>query len=82
MQQIPFIDPFIDIFNLLYMFRETNSPIFRSTFWLYIQFWYNAPILLPTGRHEYRCIVPNAVYIVKKFSWRWVSLSPETCTAD
>jgi len=23
--------------NLLYMFRVTNSPIFRSTFWLYIQ---------------------------------------------
>ena len=33
MQQIPFID----LFNLLYMFRATNSPIFRSTFWLYIQ---------------------------------------------
>ena len=35
--------------NLLYIFRATNSPIFRSTFWLYVQRWYNAPILLPTG---------------------------------
>ena len=31
------------------MFRATNSPFLRSTFWLYIQFWYNAPTLLSTS---------------------------------
>ena len=32
------------------MFQKTNSPILRSTFWLYIHsFWYNAPKLLPIG---------------------------------
>ena len=35
--------------NLLYMFRVTNSPIFRSTFDCMYSFWYNALILLPTG---------------------------------
>ena len=43
------------IFRLLifliqpYMFRATNSPILRSTFWLYIQLFVNAPTLLSTG---------------------------------
>jgi len=85
---------FLSIYlNLLYMFRATNSPIFRSTFWLYIQLWYNAPRFLPTGdkvemdlnlvtgRQQNRCIVPK-LYTVKRCSWRWASLSPETCTAD
>jgi len=64
----------------------------------YIRLWYNAPISLPTGdkvqiemirfhlnpvtgRQQYRCIVPKP-YISQKCSWRWVSLSPETCRAD
>ena len=34
-----------------------------------------------TGRHQCRCIVPKAVYTVKKCSGGWASLSPETCTA-
>ena len=28
---------FLNLLNQLYMFRATNSPILRSTFWLYIQ---------------------------------------------
>jgi len=35
-----------------------------------------------TGRQQCRCIVPKAVYMVKKCSWRWANLSPETCRAD
>jgi hypothetical protein len=82
-----------------YMFRATNSPILRSTFWLYTySFWYKAPTLLPTsatvemeltfhlnrgtGRQQCRCIVPKAVYTVKKCSWGWANLSPETCRAE
>ena len=68
--------------NLLYILRATNSPIFRGTFWLYVQFWYNAPILLSTGQQQYRCVVPKAVYTAKKYSWRWASLSPETCRTN
>ena len=76
--------------NLLYMFRATNSPILRSTFWLYIQLWYNAPILLPTddkvpSQHRLAAIsvhCTKAVYTVKNCFWRWVNLLPETCTAD
>jgi hypothetical protein len=41
--------PFIGLFNQLYMFRATNSPILRSTFDCIYSFWYNAPTLLPTG---------------------------------
>jgi len=35
-----------------------------------------------TGRQQYRCIAPQAVHTVKKCSWGWASLSPETCRAD
>ena len=35
-----------------------------------------------TGRQQCRCIVPKAVYTVKKCSWGWKNLSPETCRAD
>ena len=35
-----------------------------------------------TGRQQCRCIVPKAVYTVKKCSWGWTNLSPETCRAD
>ena len=80
------------------MFRATNSPIIRSTFWLHIQLLYNAPTLLSTGvavemerhfhlnrgtgRQNCWCIVPNAVYRVKKWSRGWANLSPETCRAE
>jgi hypothetical protein len=35
-----------------------------------------------TGRQQYRCIVPKAVYTVKKCSWGWANLSFETRRAD
>ena len=35
-----------------------------------------------TGRQQCRCIVPKAVYTVKKCSWGWANLSPETCWAE
>jgi len=70
-----------------YMFRATNSPILRSTFWLYIQLLVQftdtaADRSGATGRQHYRCIVPKPVYTVKKCSWEWAYLSPETCRAD
>ena len=34
--------------NQPYMFRATNSPILRNTFYCIYSFWYNAPTLLPT----------------------------------
>ena len=73
MQQCSFIDFFLIYFNQPYISRVINSPILRSNFFLncIYTFRYNAPILLPTGdevtgRQQYRCIVPKAVYIVKK----------------
>jgi hypothetical protein len=58
------------------MFLATNSPILRSTFWLYIQLWYNAPIGSSVGA------LYQKLHIVKKCSWGWANLSPETCRAD
>ena len=59
------------------MFRATNSPILRSSFWLYIQ-----PLVQCTDTAADRCIIPKAVYTVKKWSWGWANLSPETCRAE
>ena len=36
----------------------------------------------PWHKWECRCIVPKAAYTVKKCSWGWANLSPETCWAD
>ena len=73
--------------NLLYMFRATNSPILRSTFWLYIQFctmhrycFRPVPTLSPVGSNS--GALYQTVYTVKKCSWGWASLSPKTCRAD
>ena len=75
-------------------FRETNSPILRSTFDCIYSFWYSALTLLPTGAtvemevpsqpwHRSAAeAVPKAVYTIKKCSWGWANLSPETCWAD
>ena len=60
-----------------YMFRATNSPILRSTFWLYIQL-----LVQWTDTAADRCIVPKYVYTVEKCSWGWANLSPETCRAE
>ena len=40
------------------------------------------PVPRYTGRQQCRCIVPKAVHTVKKCSWGWANLSPETCRAD
>ena len=64
-----------------YMFRATNSPILRSTFWLYIQLLVQWADTI-ADRQQCRCIVSKAVYTVKKCSWGWVNLSPETCRAE
>ena len=42
--------------NQLYMFRATNSPILRSTFWMYIQLLVKCIAIA-----AYRCIVPKSV---------------------
>ena len=55
----------------------------------------NQPTLLPTGatvemehfnrgtgRQQCRCIVPKAVYIVKKCSWGWANFSSKTRRAE
>jgi len=56
--------------NQLYMFRATNSPILRRTFWLYIQLLVQCADIA-ADRQQYRWIVPKAVCTVKK-----------TCSAD
>ena len=38
--------------------RTSSGALFD---WIY-SLWHNAPILLPTGRQQYRCIVTKAVY--------------------
>ena len=80
-----------------YMFRATNSPILRSSFFYCIySFWYNAPTV--AGRCHGRNGVPSqpwhrsaaesvyctksCIYSKKKCSWGWVNLSPETCRVD
>ena len=88
MQQFSFIDLFIDLFKSALHVSGDKFAHLQEHYWLYIQLWYNTPILLPTGdkvftgRQQYRCIVPKAVYTIKKCSWEWASLSPETCRAD
>ena len=80
-----FLTVFLLIYlNLLYMFRATNSPIFRSTFWLihsqkvlYMFRATNSPIFRSTF-----WLYVQSKSTVKKCSWRWASLSPETCRAD
>ena len=57
------------------MFRATNLPILRSTFWLYTAFGTVQCTDIAADRQQYRCIVPRC-------SWKWASLSPETCTAN
>ena len=68
------------------MFWATIRPSSRARFDCIYSFWYNAPTLLSTGamvEMEYSSISTVApVYTVKKCSWGWVNLSPETCRAD
>jgi len=66
--------------NQPYMFRATNSPILRSTFWLYIHLSVQCTDTA-ADRHQRRCFVPKAVNTVKKCSWGCANLSPEICRA-
>jgi len=53
--------------NQLYMFRATNSPILRSTFWLYIQLLVQSTDIAADRwqcchrSQQYQCIVQKAV---------------------
>ena len=60
--------------NQPYMFRATNTPILRSTFWLYMQLLVQYTYTVTD--------LPKAVYTVKKCSWGWANLSSETCRAE
>ena len=51
--------------NQPYMIRATNSPILRSTFWLYIQHLVQCTDTA-AHRQQCRCIVPKAVYSQKE----------------
>jgi len=94
-QQIPFIDLFKISFTC---FGQQTRPSSGALFDCIYSFWFNAPILLPTGDrvemelstsqpcHRAATIsvhcMPKAVYTVKKCSWGLASLSPETCEFD
>ena len=60
-----------------YTFRAKNSPIIRSTFWLYTKL-----LVQCTDTAADRCIITKAVHTVKNCSWGWANLSPETCKAE
>jgi hypothetical protein len=57
--------------NLLYRFLATNSPTFANTFDSTYGFGRAISVHCTKG-----------VYTFKKCSWKWVSLSPETCRPD
>jgi len=65
MQQFSFIDLFIDLFEAGVHVSDDKLAHLQEHFCLYIQLWYNAPILLLIGRQQYRCIVPKAVHTVE-----------------
>ena len=49
MKQLSFIDLFIDLFESVLHVSGDKLAHIQEHFWLNKQFWYNAPILLPTG---------------------------------
>jgi len=68
---------FIDLFESAVHVSGDKLAHVQEHFWLYVQLWYNAPVLLSTGdkvemelklatgRQQYRYIVPKGVYTVK-----------------
>jgi len=94
--QLTFIDLYWYFFKIsCACFGRQTRPSSGARFDCTYSFRYNAPILLLTGdkvemehlnlitgRQQYRCIVPKAVCTVKTCSWRWTSLSLETCRTD
>jgi len=78
MQQFSIIDLFINLFESALHVLGDKFAYLQEHFWLYIQLWYNAPILLltdevemelhlnlVTGRQQYWCIVTK-LYIQSK----------------
>ena len=57
--------------------RPASNCFTHFTLRLYIQLLVHCTDI--AAGKQYRCIVPKVVYTVKKCSWRWASLSPETC---
>ena len=98
MQQFSFIDLFIDQFESAVLVSGDKLARLQEHFWLYIELWYNAPILLPTSEKVEMELTSSistlslvgsnigALYqsciYSQKCSWRWASLSPATCRAD
>ena len=87
MQHFSFIDLFIDLFESALRVSGDKLARLQEHFRLYIQLRYNAPMLLSTGDKVGSNIgalycTKSCIYSQKKCSWRWASLSPETCTAD
>jgi hypothetical protein len=86
MQQIPFINLFIDLFkSALHVSGNKLAHLQEHFLTVYTAFCTMHRYCcrsVTTGRQQYRYIVPKVVYTVKKCSWRWASLSPETCRAD
>jgi len=60
MQQFSLMDLSIDLFESAVHVLGEKLAHHQEHFWLYIQLWYNAPILL-----QYQCIVPK-LYIRSK----------------
>ena len=59
---------FINLLNSALHFGRQIRPSSGALFDCIYSFWYNAPTLQPTDRKQCRCIVPTAVYTVKKCS--------------
>ena len=72
--------------NQPYMFRTKNSPILRSTFWLYIHLLVQCTDTAADRCHTVAPVVsvrcPKSCIYSQKCSWGWANLSPETCRAD
>jgi len=93
MQQFSLIDLFIGLFESAVYVSGDKLAHLQEYFWLYIQLLVQCAdiaadrlrwnLSLVTGRQQYWCIVlyQSCIYS-QKCSWRWASLSPETCRAD
>ena len=90
MQQIPFNDLFKSVVHVsgekLTHSQEHFLAVYTAFGTIHQYCCRPGPILSPsavvTGQQQYRCIIPKAVYTVKKCSRGWASFSPETCRAD
>jgi len=67
---------FIDLFESALHVSGDKLAHLQEHFWLYIQLWYNVPVGSNIGALYQSCKYSQ------KCSWRWASLSPETCRVD